>query len=65
MRSIGDYDCIWEYTIIARTDKTVTLNNGSKFRIFIHDGIEKIRPLGKYSMCPILSANHIVADKIL
>lgn len=63
MRSICDYDCVWTYTVIARTAKTVTLTDGretikrrisestSKFT-----GSESVYPLGTYSMCPVLHA---------
>lgn len=56
MRSLCDYNAIWEYTIVSRTAKMVTLNNGKKFRVSVYDNAERISPLGTYSMCPILKA---------
>jgi hypothetical protein len=55
-RSICDHDCVWGHSIKSRTAKMVTLGNGKRFRIGVHDGVEFIRPQGNYSMCPILRA---------
>lgn len=59
-RSIGDHNCIFEGTILARTAKTVTVKVG-KFGIFkrkVHtrEGNEFIFPLGQYSMAPTFRA---------
>lgn len=63
MRSICDHNCVWTYTVINRTDSTITITDGkeikkcrinkqySEFR-----NTETVFPLGKYSMCPVLSA---------
>lgn len=63
MRSICDHNCVWSYKVTARTAKTVTLHDGDKIikcRIISdlseYRGAESVYPLGKYSMCPILSA---------
>ena len=64
MRSICNYDCVWTYTVVARTEKTVTLEEegGKTFKCRINkylldiEGIECVYPLGRYSMCPILRA---------
>jgi len=60
-RSICDSNCIFRYTIVSRTDKTVVIssNDGDgkqRKKIFITDGIEWIYPSGFYSMCPIIRA---------
>lgn len=68
MHSPCDTECIWTYKVIARTDKTVTLEN--------RDGVKKCRvresgiydaevcnPLGRYSMSPVLAADETVEDK--
>lgn len=65
--SICDYDCIWTYTVIARTASTVTLVNDTtgkiqKNRILGYSkqfGYEIVRPLGNYSMCPTLCADSL------
>jgi hypothetical protein len=59
-RSICDYDCIFSFTILARTAKSVTVDvNGKTVRrgISIYDGIEEFKPYGSYSMCAIIRAN--------
>lgn len=61
--SLGDWDCIWKFTITARTEKTVTITDkhGKTERKKIYweasDG-EYIYPLGRYSMAPILRATN-------
>jgi hypothetical protein len=58
-RSICDHNCIISATIVKRTKKTVTLQDGKTFRISEYRGIEQFRPWGSYSMAPILSAEKI------
>jgi hypothetical protein len=55
-RSIGDHNCIISCTIAARTNSTVTLTNGKKFRVSEYNGAEQFRPWGSYSMAPIMDA---------
>ena len=50
-------DCIFEWEVIKRTAKQITLEQyGKQFRVKIHTDIdgnsERIYPNGKYSMCP-------------
>lgn len=61
-RSACDHDCIFAFTIVGRTDRTVTVQDrhGSKpkrRKIDLIDGVEYIYPCGKYSMCPVLRAS--------
>ena len=63
MRSACDHECIWSYTVTERTAQTVTLTDGKKTKTFRivkqlseYRGAETVRPLGQYSMCPLLSA---------
>jgi hypothetical protein len=60
MRSICDHECVWGYKVKARTEKTVTLTDEhgkeTKCRVSNDNGGEFVRPLGRYSMCPILRA---------
>lgn len=68
MNSPCDHDCWWYYTVVSRTASTVTLarDNGevSRCRINKRDSeylmAEAVRPLGSYSMCPILTADKII-----
>lgn len=63
-RSICDYDCIFSFEIIGRTEKTVTLKSDSrgtvrrKVRVG-EDGVERLDPHGRYSMSPVLSADRV------
>ena len=64
-RSICDYNCVWTYTVIGRTESTITIkdnNTGAtqKNRILGFSkqmGVETVYPLGRYSMCPSLCAD--------
>ena len=63
MKSICDSNCIWSYTVISRTAKTITITDGDKtLKLRINQKTseyreaESVYPLGQYSMCPILSA---------
>lgn len=63
MSSICDHNCIWTYTVIARTAQTITITDGKqtkKCRInkmySEYNKAETVFPLGQYSMCPILTA---------
>lgn len=62
MRSACDHECVWKYTVKARTAQTVTLvdEKGKEIKCRISlCGEEMVRPLGKYSMCPILRASRV------
>lgn len=64
MRSICDHECIWTYTVKARTAATITLidekGNEKKCRIIKQisewNNAETVKPLGSYSMAPSLIA---------
>ncbi|WP_022669431.1 hypothetical protein [Desulfospira joergensenii] len=60
-RSICDHNCIFKFTIIRRTDKSVWIQRPGETKIErrkidIWDGAENIFPHGKYSMAAILRA---------
>ena len=66
MRSACDHNCVWTYKVISRTKATVTLSDGKeviKCRInkqySEYRNAETVFPLGKYSMCPTLSADRV------
>lgn len=66
MHSIGNQDCIWSFTVTARTAQTITLDDGKKVqrcriskRTSEYRGAESVYPLGQYSMAPILSADRV------
>ena len=63
MRSICDHECVWTYTVTARTESTITITDGKQTKtcrivkdLSQYRNAETVRPLGKYSMCPLLSA---------
>lgn len=64
MSSPCDHNCIWTYTVTARTAQTITITDGKqtkKCRISKqyseYNKAETVFPLGQYSMCPILTAD--------
>ena len=59
-RSLCDYDCIYRFTIMKRTARTVWIEYHGKTkarRVRDYDGNEAIDPHGRYSMSPVLSAD--------
>lgn len=61
-RSSCNHECVYTFAIIKRTFKSVwILEAGEKEiirkKIIMHEGVETIYPLGKYSMAPILRAD--------
>ena len=63
MRSICDHECVWTYTVIARTAQTITISDGKEVKkcrvikkISEYWNAETIYPLGQYSMAPSLVA---------
>ena len=59
-RSIGDWNCIFSFTILARTAKTVTVNVSGKTvkrGLSVWEDVEQFKPFGTYSMCAIISAD--------
>ena len=66
MRSICDHNCIWTYTVTARTAQTITLSDGKETikcrinkQISEWNKAETVHPLGRYSMAPSLTADKI------
>lgn len=63
MRSACNHNCVWTYTVTERTAQTITISDGKvskKCRISKdvseYRNAETVYPLGKYSMCPSLTA---------
>lgn len=64
MASPCDRNCVWTYTVTKRTTKTITISDGTETKICRVNAqvsedrnAETIFPLGRYSMCPALSAD--------
>lgn len=61
-RSICDHECIFRFTIQARTAKSVTIEvYGKTVRrgLSIYEGVEQFKPFGTYSMCAIVRADKV------
>lgn len=62
VRSICDYDCIYSFEVVKRTNKTVWLRDSSgqiksrRVRLDHYDNAECCDPHGRYSMSPVLVA---------
>lgn len=66
MRSACDHNCVWTYTVTARTAQTVTITDGKEIKrcrickqVSEWRGAESVYPLGQYSMAPSLSADKV------
>ena len=67
MRSVCNSECVWTYKVINRTNSTVTLKDEcdkiTRCRINQKEAdyfkCENVRPLGTYSMSPVLYADKI------
>lgn len=64
MASPCDRNCVWAYTVTKRTAKTITISDGTETKtcrvntqISEDRNAETIFPVGRYSMCPTLSAD--------
>lgn len=63
-RSICDHNCIFAGVVVGRTAQTITLNletfGVKKLRVIQElseiNGAETVRPLGRFSMAPTISA---------
>lgn len=64
MESLCDRNCVWTYTVTKRTAKTITISDGTETKtcrvnaqVSEDRNAETIFPVGRYSMCPTLSAD--------
>lgn len=60
-RSACDYDCIFSFTVVARTDKNITivgdlLDKPVRRKVRVYGAQESVMPYGSYSMAPVISA---------
>jgi hypothetical protein len=59
-RATSDWDTIYSYKIVARTEKILTIEEygkTSKRGIYVYNGIEHCKPHGTYSMCSVIGAD--------
>lgn len=65
-RSLCDYDCVWTFEIVSRTEKTIITACGKTLRInpkmTEYNKAETVYPLGRYSMAPTLTAEKVVTQ---
>ncbi|MES2989416.1 MAG: hypothetical protein V4808_16080 [Pseudomonadota bacterium] len=64
-RSIADYDTIYSFPILSRTEKTITTvvqGDIVKRGLRIWDDVEKFSPFGRHSMFPVISADREAKD---
>ena len=59
-RFITDYDLKIFKSFVKRTAKNIWDENGNRFKIHIHDGVEFIYPDGRYSFAPTIKADMLV-----
>ena len=59
-RSACDHECVFSWTVTARTAKFVTLEDRhgevSRVGVSVYDGEETCYPSGRYSMAPSIRA---------
>lgn len=65
-RSICNHDCIYRFTIKARTEKSVTVDvNGKTARrgvkVCTYSNAETFKPFGNYSMAAVIGADKVEA----
>lgn len=59
-RSICDWNCIFSFTILARSAKQVTVEVTGKTvkrGISVWEGVEQFKPFGSYSMATVITAD--------
>lgn len=64
-RSACDHECVFAWTVVARTAKQITLEDRrgerTKRGISLWNGVEQCLPHGRYSMAPVISADRAAA----
>lgn len=60
-RSVCDHNCIFSITVKSRTAKTIKTECGKTLRVSVWNDVEQVKPMGSYSMAPIVRADKGVA----
>jgi len=60
-RSVCDHNCIISVKVVGRTAKTIKTDKGKTLRVYVYEGVERVKPWGSYSMAPIVSADKVAA----
>ena len=64
-RSSCDWDCIYDFTILDRTEKMVKIcvwGEIKRRKVYVYNGVEQFLPHGRHSMCAVISANRELKD---
>lgn len=61
-RSAADWDCVWSFEVVARSAKFITITEEDdpkprRVGVYTFQGVEHAKPLGTFSLCPILAAD--------
>jgi hypothetical protein len=66
VRSIGDHNCIWRFTIVRRTASSVWISHNEcgparveRRKVGEYAGRETFKPFGVYSMSPTVYADNV------
>jgi len=66
MTSACDSNCHWDYTVVRRSAKSLWIvgDDGETLRrsIRVWQGVERVAPLGSYSMAPQLAADRKLVE---
>lgn len=49
-------DCIFQITVIKRTTRSITTNQGKFLTISVERAVEQVQPVGSYPKAPIVSS---------
>lgn len=64
-RSACDWECVFSFTVLRRTAKRITIEDrhGQVRTVGVQNygGDETAKPLGSYSMCPVIRAERAAA----
>jgi len=68
-RSACDYECVFKFKVLKRTEKTVTIVGDlidSPKRVKIHNfsDVESFSPYGSFSMAPSISADQLRSEYV-
>ena len=64
--SLCNHECIYSFTILARTAKQVTVEVNDKIvrrGVYVYEDVEQFKPFGNYSMAAIIGADDEVISK--
>lgn len=61
-RSACDHECVFRFTVVERSEKTIVITDGRddgacRRAVNTRDGVEFCFPQGRYSMAPIITAD--------